>query len=415
MDAKGTTFDNIVIVGAGMAGAKTAVALRDLGHRGSLTIVGDEDRAPYERPPLSKSYLLGETSAEDALVVPTAWYEENDVALWQGISVENIDRETRTLHCSDGRELSYDALVLATGSRARRLNISGANTALTLRTFPDADELRQALDAASSIVIIGAGWIGLEVAAAARTAGLDVVVLEAAPAPLQAVLGDQIAGHFADLHRGRGVDLRTGSSVRSISGTGPYTVATTDGEIVTDLVVMGVGAIPNDSLAQGAGLRVDHGIVVDDHFRTEDQRIFAIGDVARAHHTTLGSAVRIEHWDNALRQGEAVAKILMGSEVEYDWQPYFFTDQFDLGMEYVGLANGTDDVVVRGDPSTGEFIAFWVREGNLAAAMNVNIWDVNDDLQALIGRPVEVAKLTDPAVPLTDVVVRDRQNPAGQI
>jgi 3-phenylpropionate/trans-cinnamate dioxygenase ferredoxin reductase subunit len=227
------------------------------------------------------------------------------------------------------------------------------------------------------------------------------VVLEAAPMPLQRALGDEMAGYFAELHREHGVDLRTDTGVDSISGSGPFTVTAGGDELSADLVLMGVGAVPNTELAESAGLTVDNGVVVDEHFTTSDRDVLAIGDVARARNTALDESVRVEHWDNAIKQGRAVAKVLLGEDVVYDWQPYFFTDQYDLGMEYVGYSDPSNDVVVRGDTSTGEFIAFWLDGQRLTAGMNVNIWDVNDDIRALCGRTVDRERLADPDVPLT--------------
>ena len=296
--------------------------------------------------------------------------------------------------------LTYDKAVLATGARPRVLDIPGAELARTLRRVEDSEALRESIGSSSSMVVIGGGWIGLEVTAAAREAGVDVVVLEAAPMPLQRALGDEIAGYFAELHRKHGVDLRTSTGVDSISGSGPFTVTAGGDELAADLVLMGVGAVPNTELAEAAGLTVDNGVVVDERFTTSDPDVLAIGDVARARNTALDESVRVEHWDNAIKQGRAVAKVLLGQDVVYDWQPYFYTDQYDLGMEYVGYSDPSHDVVVRGDRSTGEFVAFWLDGQRLTAGMNVNVWDVNDDIRALCGRTVDRERLADPDVPL---------------
>ncbi len=308
------------------------------------------------------------------------------------------------MHLATGDPVPYDLLLLATGATPRRLDIPGAELALTLRRVEDSDALREAYARSKSVVIIGGGWIGLETAAAARKAGLDTTVLEYAALPLQNVLGDELGTYFAELHRRNGVDLRTSTAAESISGTGPYVVTAGGQDIEADLVVMGVGAAPNTGLAEAAGLAVDNGVTVDESFRTSDPAIYAIGDVANAHNTGLGSRLRVEHWDNAIRQGEAVAKVMLGQSVTYDWQPYFYTDQFDLGMEYVGRGSSADDVVIRGDKDSGEFIAFWLDGDRVTAGMNVNIWDVTDDIRALIGSSVDRARLADPGVPLTEVV-----------
>ena len=393
----------IVIVGGGHAGGKAAIALRAEGHAGPITIVGDEKHPPYERPPLSKEYLQGESEADALLLEPAAWYLEHGVALLQGVTATTIDREAKRVHLDQGESLAYDVLLIATGATPRRLDIPGAELALTLRRIEDSDALREAYEKSGSVVIIGGGWIGLETAAAARKAALDTTVLEYAPLPLQNVLGDELGSYFSELHRRNGVDLRTSTAAESITGSGPYVVHSGDQDIEADLVVMGVGAAPNTALAEAAGLAVDNGITVDESFRTSDPAIYAIGDVANARNTALGTQLRVEHWDNAIRQGEAVAKVLLGQPVTYDWQPYFYTDQFDLGMEYVGRGSGADDVVIRGDKAAGEFIAFWLDGDRVTAGMNVNIWDVTDDIRALIGSSVDRARLADPDVPLSEV------------
>lgn len=390
---------DVVIVGAGLAAAKAATALRENGYVGAVTIVGEEPHPPYERPPLSKDILLGKGDRDDALVHPRDWYDEHDVTLLTGRRAETLDPAAHQVVLDDGTVLDYGKLVLATGARPRVLDVPGAADAFTLRRVEDSEALLAAFANASSMVVIGAGWIGLEVAAAARVAGLAVTVLEVADVPLKTVLGDRLGSYFAELHRKHGVDLRTSTEVESVSDGG---VTAGGEEIRADLVVMGVGAVPNTELAEAAGLEVDRGIVVDEHFVTSDPDVLAIGDVAVARHTELGP-LRVEHWDNAIRQGKAVAAVLLGQDVAYDWQPYFFTDQYDLGMEYVGRGDGSNDVVIRGDLDSGEFIAFWVDGDRVTAGMNVNVWDVNDDLRALVGRTVDTERLADPSVPLTEV------------
>jgi 3-phenylpropionate/trans-cinnamate dioxygenase ferredoxin reductase subunit len=403
MNSEWDRQQNIVFIGAGLAAAKAAIALREGGYEGAITIVGDEDHPPYERPPLSKDLLMGKSAFDDAIVEPAAWYEENGVRLLTGRAVERLDPSEHRVELSDGEVLTYDKAVLATGASPRVLDIPGAELARTLRRVEDSQALRESIESSSSMVVIGGGWIGLEVTAAAREAGVDVVVLEAASMPLQRALGDEMAGYFAELHRKHGVDLRTSTGVDSIVGSGPFTVTAGGDELTADLVLMGVGAAPNTGLAEAAGLTVDNGVVVDERFATSDPDVLAIGDVARASNTALGESVRVEHWDNAIKQGRAVAKVLLGEDVVYDWQPYFYTDQYDLGMEYVGYSDPANDVVVRGDRSTGEFVAFWLDGEKLTAGMNVNVWDVNDDIRALCGRAVDRERLADPEVPLAEV------------
>jgi 3-phenylpropionate/trans-cinnamate dioxygenase ferredoxin reductase subunit len=394
---------DVVIIGAGLAAAKATIALREGGHDGAITIIGDEGHPPYERPPLSKDFLMGKSNFDKAVVEPADWYAAHDVQLLTGRTVEQLIPAKRHVLLDDREVIGYHRAVLATGARPRVLDIPGAELARTLRRVEDSEGLRDAFASSSSVVIIGGGWIGLEAAAAAREADVAVTVLEAAPLPLRQALGDEMAGHFAELHRSHGVDLRTSTGVDAIDGSGPFTVTAGGDELVADLVLMGVGAVPNTELAEAAGLTVDNGVVVDEHFATSDPHIMAIGDVARAHNTALGRSVRVEHWDNAIRQGNAVAKVLLGRDVAYDWQPYFYTDQYDLGMEYVGYSDPSHDVVVRGDQASGEFIAFWVDGDQVTAGMNVNVWDVNDDIRSLVGRSVDRARLADPDVPLAEV------------
>lgn len=318
-----------------------------------------------------------------------------------------IDRQAQRVTLASGEKLAYDWLVLATGAQPRRLDLPGADLdgVVTLRSIEDSTRLRAALTHQARLVIIGGGWIGLEVAAAARKAGCEVAVLERESLPLYAVLGPTMSGYFADLHRKHGVDLRTEVRVESIEGAdGQVTgVRTSEGTVPADLVLVGVGAIPDTELAEAAGLDVDRGVVTDEHLRTSDEHILAAGDVARARHTSLGE-VRVEHWDNAIRQGKLAAYTILGRDESYDWQPYFFTDQYDLGMEYVGHPSADDEPIVRGDLESGAFIVFWLRDGVVRAAMNVNIWDVNDDLRKIVGTDVAPDRLKDESIPLAELV-----------
>jgi len=248
---------------------------------------------------------------------------------------------------------------------------------------------------------VGGGWIGLELAAAAREGGMEVTVLEMAPLPLGQVLGETVARYLVDLHTRHGVEIRTGVTVESIETTDgrPSGVVTTDGVLPADLVVVAIGAAPVTALAEAAGLAVTEpkaggGITIDEHLRTSAPHIWAAGDVANATHTRLGP-LRVEHWDNAIRQGKAVARSMLGQDVSYDWEPYFYTDQFDFGMEYVGRGSPSDDVEIRGSLESGEFIAYWLDGDTITAGMNVNIWDVNDQLRELVGTTVDRGALTD--------------------
>jgi NADPH-dependent 2,4-dienoyl-CoA reductase/sulfur reductase-like enzyme len=398
-----------VIVGAGLAGAKAAETLRTEGYDGSILLLGAEPERPYERPPLSKGLLLGSASHESVYVHPADWYAEHDVELRIGTTVDAIDRDRREVRTADGDRIGYDKLLLATGARPRRLPVPGAGHGgvLYLRTLADSDRIAAVATEGAHLVVIGAGWIGLEVAAAARHRGANVTVVESLGLPLQRVLGDEMAEVFAALHQAHGVDLRFRASVTAIA---PDRVELGDGTVLSaDAVLVAVGVQPDTTLAEQAGLAVDNGVLVDASLRTDDPNIFAAGDVANVAHPLLGTRVRVEHWANALNAGPAAARAMLGQEVSYDRLPYFYTDQYDLGMEYSGWAppGEVDRVVVRGDKT--EFIAFWTREGRVLAGMNVNVWDVQDDIQKLVragyaGTAVDLQRLTDPAVPLAELV-----------
>jgi 3-phenylpropionate/trans-cinnamate dioxygenase ferredoxin reductase subunit len=408
-----TTDTAHVIVGASLAGAKAAEALREEGFDGPVVMIGEESERPYERPPLSKDYLLGKADRETIYVHPQEWYAEHDVDLRLGVEVTSIDRAAHEVSLADGRKAGYGKLLLATGSSPRRLSVPGADLdgVLYLRSAGDSDRIRAAFQDASRVAVIGAGWIGLETAAAARAAGAEVTVLEMAELPLQRVLGRQVARVFADLHLANGVDLRGGVRITEISGSGGKAdgVRLADGRHVgADVVIVGVGISPNVQLAAAAGLEVDNGVWVNAQLRSSDPDIFAAGDVANAFHPLLGKHVRVEHWANALNQPQTAAKAMLGQDVAYDLVPYFYTDQYDLGMEYAGYVepDGYDEVVFRGDVEGREFIAFWLGDhGRVLAGMNVNVWDVNDAIQALVrsGQPVDVAALSDPGTPLESV------------
>jgi 3-phenylpropionate/trans-cinnamate dioxygenase ferredoxin reductase subunit len=401
-----------LIVGAGLAGASAAKALRDLGHRGPVVLIGDEPEQPYERPPLSKGYLMGGTSRDEVYANPTSWYAENDVALRTGTRVIRIDRESHRVTLDDGESLGYAKLLLTTGSEPRRIPIPGADLdgVVTLRRLSDSDHLRRAIADGGAFAIIGGGWIGLEVAAAARAADVPVTVLEAAELPLLQVLGPEMAGVFADLHRSHGVRLFTGVGVAEIVGhDGVATgVRLSDGtEIPARTVLMAVGARPVVELAEAAGLAVENGVLVDEHLRTSDPDVFAAGDIANAYHPGLARRLRVEHWANALHQPPVAAAGMLGRDAVYDNVPYFYTDQYDLSMEYRGHAavGGYDQVVVRGDVAARVFTAFWLEGGRVVAAMNVNSWDETELLEEIVRRrsAVDPGRLADPSHALADV------------
>jgi 3-phenylpropionate/trans-cinnamate dioxygenase ferredoxin reductase subunit len=404
-----------VIVGAGLAGAKAAETLRADGFTGRVVLLGSEPERPYERPPLSKGLLLG-TAARDSVHVHDAnWYREHDVELRTGCTVTAIDRATRRVRLAGDEQLGYDKLLLATGASPRDLPVPGTDLdgVLRLRTLADSARIAETVTGGTRLVVIGAGWIGLEVAAAARARGAAVTVVETAGLPLQRVLGDRLATVFADLHRRHGVVFHFGARTRELRGTGRVShVVLDDGTVLdADVVLIAVGVTPDTGLAEQAGLRVDNGILVDGGLRTDDPDIFAAGDVANVEHRLLGARVRVEHWSTALHSGPAAARAMLGHTVSYDHLPYFFTDQYDLGMEYAGwVPPGTGtDLVIRGSLEKREFVAFQLVGDRVAAGMNVNVWDVTDPIQDLIraglsGATPDRAALADPAVALQDLV-----------
>ncbi|MCR3749696.1 NAD(P)/FAD-dependent oxidoreductase [Lentzea californiensis] len=369
----------IVIVGTGLAGASAAGALRDRGYGGKITMFGTELHRPYELPALSKDVLLGK-AAEPAWVHEPGFYSDNDIDLQLGVSALELRPGDHTVVDSDGAVRPYDRLLLATGSRPRVL--PGAQGHV-LRTLDDSLALKSALREGRHVVIIGAGWIGCEVASAARTHGCRVTVVDPLAEPLVRVLGTEMGATFRGLHEEHGVEFKLGTGVSSFSPSG---VRLDDGtELIPDVTVLAVGAAPRLELAEAAGLELkDGGIAVDATLRTSAPDVFAAGDVAAQDHPRYGHRVRVEHWANAKDQGTHVAGSLIGLNDPYVKSPYFFTDQYDLGMEYRGLAGPDDELVVRGDIASREFIAFWLRDGRLRAAMNVNVWDHGTALKALV-------------------------------
>jgi len=407
-----TTF---VIVGGGLAGAKAAEALRDKGFDGRIVLVGEERHLPYERPPLSKEFLAGKKSLADFTVNTQQWYRDHDVDLRAGARATSLDPAGHTVVLADGAGLNYDKLLLATGSRSRRVPIPGADAhgVHYLRTIDDASALDSALNSGAALAVVGAGWIGMEVAASARQRGIDVTVVESAALPLSSSLGPELGAIFADLHREHGVDLRLGSTVAEITTADNAATGLRLGDgstISAAAVLVAVGAQPNIELAQQAGLATgDGGVLVDAGLRSSDPDIYAVGDIAAAQHPLLGTRIRTEHWANALNQPAVAASGMLGEDGEYDALPYFFTDQYDLGMEYVGHAPSYSRVVFRGDVGGREFSSFWLGDDNrVLAGMNVNIWEGLDDIKALIRSQASIDpdRLADPKTPLPGTTAR---------
>ncbi|MGH3741200.1 MAG: NAD(P)/FAD-dependent oxidoreductase [Micromonosporaceae bacterium] len=408
------TEQTFVIVGASLAGAKAAQALREEGFAGRVVLIGEETERPYQRPPLSKGYLQGKEEKAKVYVHDENWHTEHSVELRLGSRVTSIDRSDRRVLLDDGEAIDYSKLLLTTGASPRRLDVPGADLdgVLTLRRIEDSDRLAAAIRGGGQVVVIGAGWIGLEAAAAARQNDCQVTVIEPQPAPLQAALGVEMGGFFGQVHTDHGVDLRLGRGVSAIRGGEAGKVAAVvldDGsEVPADVVLVGIGAAPNTELASQAGLTVDNGVQVDQSLRTADADIYAAGDVASAFHPRYGRPIRVEHWANALNGGPAAAKAMLGQEVTYDRIPYFYTDQYDAGMEFAGWfpPGGYDQVVTRGDVAGKAFYAFWLSDERVVAGMHVNLWDDGiAPVQALIrsGQPVKADQLADPSVPLGDL------------
>ncbi|MCX5081562.1 NAD(P)/FAD-dependent oxidoreductase [Streptomyces sp. NBC_00401] len=411
-----------VIVGGGLAGAKAAETLRSEGFNGRVILIGDEGDHPYERPPLSKGYLQGKEERDSVFVHEPAWYAQNDIELHLGQTVVAVDPAVKNVRLGDGTVVHYDKLLLVTGAEPRRMDIPGTDLAGVhhLRRLAHAERLRGVLASLGRdnghLVIAGAGWIGLEVAAAAREYGAEVTVVEPEATPLHAVLGPEIGQIFADLHAEHGVRFHFGTRLTAITGQDGMVLAalTDDGdEHPAHDVLAAIGAAPRTSLAESAGIELADrssggGIAVDASLRTSDPDIYAAGDVAAVQHPLFGTRLRVEHWANALNGGPAAARAMLGQEVTYDRVPYFFSDQYDVGLEYSGWAppGSYDQVVIRGDAGKRQFIAFWLKDGRVLAGMNVNVWDVTESIQALIRTGVRpgAERLADPSVALTELL-----------
>lgn len=405
--------ERILLVGGGLAAAKTAQALRKRGYDGAVTLVTAEPHRPYERPGLSKGYLIGDTPREELFVHDADWYRQQEIDLRTGTRIVALDRGGREARAASGERFGYDAVLLATGAVPRRLTVPGAELdgVVYLRTLDDSDALRARFTPGARVVVIGAGWIGLETAAAARGAGCDVTVVETAAQPLLRVLGPQIAPVFTELHRGHGVDVRLGASVQELVAGEAGRVAAVrlgDGELLpADTVLVGVGVTPADGLAREAGLDVADGIVVGADLRTADPAVVAAGDVAAAYHPVLRRRLRVEHWANAVRQAPVAAAALVGEPGSYERLPYFFSDQYDLSLEYVGacLDPAQAHVVVRGSVPDRVFVAFWLADGRVEAGMSVGVPRAVAAMEALVrgSRSPDPARLADAAVPLAEL------------
>ena len=404
-----------VIVGASLAGAKAAGELRERGFDGRIVLVGAEAERPYERPPLTKDYLQGKSERDKAYVHEEGFYASQEIDLRLEAVAEAIDPAASTVTLAGGEALGYDGLLLTTGAEPRRLSVSGADLdgVHYLRTLSDCDALRERLGAGGHVAVVGAGWIGSEFAASARQAGLDVTVIDPLALPNERIFGPEIGAFYRDVHLAHGVEMVLEDGVEALEGNGSVrAVRTANGRRVEcDFVVVGVGVVPRVKLAEAAGLTVENGVQVDAALKTSAPNVYAAGDVANAWHPFYERHIRVEHWANALNQGPAAARSMLGDTVSYDRIPYFYSDQYDVGMEYSGYATEWDEVVFRGDREGGEFVAFWLADGRVVGGMNVNVWDVNEHVQALIRsrQPVDADTLRDTDTPLESLVAE----PAG--
>jgi 3-phenylpropionate/trans-cinnamate dioxygenase ferredoxin reductase subunit len=406
------TKPSFIIVGGGLAGGLAAQTLREAGFDGGITLLGQEPNAPYERPPLSKDYLQGKADRDSIFVHPEPWYAEHGVDLSLGTVATSVDPAARIVTTTTGAQLHFDKLLLATGSKPRRLEVPGTDLdgVYYLRNVEDSERIKIEFARAKRAVIIGAGWIGLETAAAARAAGLDVTLLVSGDLPLQRVLGPEVAPIFEELHRSHGVDLRYRTTAAELTGRhGQVTgvILSDETRIDADMIIVGIGAVPRTELAAAAGLKINNGIVVDEKLRTSDPDIFAAGDIAHTYNPRLGRHIRVEHWANARRQGVVAAKAMLGQDA-VDLRPsYFYTDQYDLSMEYTGDIGpaGYDRVIFRRYADSSQLIVFWLYERRVQAGMNINIWDVAEDIERLVqsARPINVDDLADPDIPLSSL------------
>jgi 3-phenylpropionate/trans-cinnamate dioxygenase ferredoxin reductase subunit len=398
-----------IIVGGGLAGAKAAETLRQEGFDGHLVLIGAEPERPYERPPLSKDYLRGESEREKTYVHSEGFYAEHDIELVTQAKVTSLDLAGSRVRADDGRDWKFDRLLLTTGAYPRRLQIPGAELdgVYYLRTLADSDALRARLDAGGRVAVVGAGWIGSEFAASARQRGLEVTLIDPLALPNERIFGTEIGTFYRDVHASHGVELALGQGVEAFEGDGAVQrVRTSDGQAIEcDFAVVGIGVIPAADLARDSGLEFDNGIVVDEGLRTSAPHVFAAGDVAAAWHPFYEQRIRVEHWANALNQGPAAARSMLDQPASYERVPYFFSDQYDVGMEYSGYATSWDEVVFRGDRESGEFIAFWLKDQRVLAGMNVNVWDVTAPIQELIRSraAVDRDRLADVDTPLEEL------------
>ena len=392
---------NYVIVGAGHAAGQAAASLRQEGFDGDIVIIGDEPHIPYQRPPLSKQYLSGEQGIERVYLRPAKFYADKNVTVKTDTTVTAIDTAAQTVTTDAGEEIGYEQLLIATGSRARLLNIPGSDLEGIhyLRTVADVDAIREAMEPGKKLVIVGGGYIGLEVAAVAVTSGLDVHVLEMESRILQRVTTEAMSKYYHQLHTERGVHIHTDTAVTGFAGDGHVTqVLCGDETIDADLVVVGIGIIPNTEIAEAAGIAVDNGIVVDDHCRTSAPNVYAAGDCTNHPNPLYGRRLRLESVPNAMEQARVCAANMCGGDKTYASYPWFWSDQYELKLQMVGFSEDGDQAVVRGDQTANQFAVFYLKDGNVVAADAVNSPKEFMVCKQLMGKPADPAKLADPDV-----------------
>ena len=401
-------MSGIVVIGAGQAAGQAAASLRQEGYEGEITIIGDEAQAPYQRPPLSKAYLSGEVGLDRVLVRPKNFYADKGINLQTGVRVESINRAEKTIATSTGSTLSYDKLLIATGSRPRILNIEGSDLEGLhyLRTVDDVDGIRTAMEAAKNVCIVGGGYIGLEVAAVAKKAGHNVTVLEMEDRILQRVTTPEMSEFYHALHTGRGVDIRVNTMVSGFAGeNGRVTsVLCGDESIPADLVIVGIGIIPNVELAEAAGLTCDNGIVVNDHCQTSDPDIYAAGDCTNHPNPILDRRLRLESVPNAMEQARTACSNMLGGDKTYAAVPWFWSDQYELKLQMVGFSADGDQSVLRGDKTSNEFAVFYLKDGNVVAVDAVNSPKEFMVAKQLYGKAVNEADLANPAFELKELL-----------
>lgn len=401
-------MSGMVIIGAGHAAGQAAASLRQEKYEGPITIIGDESHVPYQRPPLSKQYLSGEQQIERVYLRPQKFYDDKEITLKLGVTATAIDREAKTVSADDGETIGYDKLIISTGSRPRILNIEGSDLPGIhyLRTIADVDAIRAEMQAGKSLVIVGGGYIGLEVASVGVEAGLDVHVVEMESRILQRVTTPEMSHYYHNLHEGRGVHIHTDTLVSGFAGSGrvEQVLCGDAGEFDADLVIVGIGIIPNTELAEAAGLDCDNGIVVDDHCQTSDPDIYAAGDCTNHPNPLLNRRLRLESVPNAMEQARVCAKNMLGGDNSYAAMPWFWSDQYELKLQMVGFSADGDEHILRGSVEDNQFAVFYLNNGKVVAADAVNSPKEFMVCKQLIGKEVDAIALADPETDLKELL-----------